>query len=356
MPDKDLEQLHAIDAELTPLVLALAAEVAQPVQQRDGAALRQMWGQIDAHRRSLSRLNRSLHRHAAQPCNKADRAARQRKRRIKDTSDALSERKGQWDAVARIVARHVDPPRRDLIRCPPPAPAGDLVDWTYDALHRLANPNPQTDTAKAHGCFADIPIPLRQFDALMDAAYRVLTVLQRAGSARFLDVGCGGGTKVYAARRYVGAADGLEYDPDYVRAARATMAALGAADSEIIHADALSFDGYDRYDLIYFYRPLREDDLIERLEQQIVNTARRGTLLLAPYDSVTVPRAGFDCARLDGALFITGYSQDEADALRFAAERTSPRLWRRKRGAAQWLLVAGVTGVQPLDRQARPAP
>lgn len=100
--------------------------------------------------------------------------------------------------------------------------------------------------------------------------------------ARFLEVGCGPGRIVVAAReaRIIPweSLHGFDLNPDLVEAGRA---GLGLTD-ELFVADALTVD-YAPYDIIFSYRPLFDLDMQAELEARMVETMHPGAYLLAPY-------------------------------------------------------------------------
>lgn len=90
--------------------------------------------------------------------------------------------------------------------------------------------------------------------------------------SRFLDVGCGPGTKMSLARHFYGlTADGIEVNEK--------MAAQVPPPGNVWVMDALDFDEYWAYDLIWLYRPFRHADLEEQLEKKIRAQMKPGAIL-----------------------------------------------------------------------------
>ena len=244
---------------------------------------------------------------------------------------ARRNRPNMWDQIERLVQRHIAPVRTPLIHQPDPNPYDPLLLLVDRAFHRLANATEQSGSATDLNCFADIVMPIQRYEILLTAANRVCTVLNRTTPQRFVDVGCGGGTRVFVASRYFPYADGFDYDMGYVEAGQDTMKAIGASQSEIFYANALTYEGYDTYDIIYFYRPLRDEVLLAQMQQHIIRTARPGTILIAPYDSVFSTHPEMTCAQIDGPIFMTGVTQDQADLIREDAEMVSAEIILRSR-------------------------
>lgn len=194
----------------------------------------------------------------------------------------------------------------------------DVFDW----LHAILNQEKQTDDAYQSGCFPDIALPNSQFHQHLHAAYRVLLAKGETHEVRFLDVGCGGGLKVLAALRYFKEADGLDYQHSYVETAQGLLERAKAYDANAFQADALTFDGYGAYDVIYFYRPIRDHEKIIEMERRIVEIAKPGALLVAPYSGFAERHADLNCGRVAGAVYMAKTSQHKADQWRRQAEQT----------------------------------
>lgn len=194
----------------------------------------------------------------------------------------------------------------------------DVFDW----VHAILNTVKQTEEAREQGGFPDIALPNSEFHRHLHAAYRLLLAKGQTARMRFLDVGCGGGLKVLSALRYFKEADGLDFQQSYVDIAQALLEGAGATASNAFHADALTFDGYGDYDVIYFYRPIRDQEKIIEMERQIVDQVSEGTILVAPYVGFGARHADLGCGRVAGHVYMAKTSQKEADRWRRMAEQT----------------------------------
>jgi SAM-dependent methyltransferase len=321
----DLEKALTLQAELTERSRALAALIAVPALDRDHAAIRTGWEQIARERAPLNALYRKLRKAAR------EQTSDKQRRDLQDVVKALNRVLQLWDEMEHLVAHHMDPPETPFNLDHVPQPHDALLDHLYMALHTLANPNEQDEGAVDHNCFADIPISIQRFELLLSAAYRLLLVQGRADGARFLDVGCGGATKVLAAARVFPHCDGLEYDPGYAEAGARVMHLTAPEAGRVMLGDALSFEEYGAYDVIYFYRPIADDDLLGAMHQRIADQARPGTVILAPFSKFLEPRGDFPAAQIKGPVYVTGVTQDEADAWYANAMRTGTQPIRRAR-------------------------
>jgi SAM-dependent methyltransferase len=185
-------------------------------------------------------------------------------------------------------------------------------DRAYIALNKAVNPEGQAEAAVDLGCFPDIPLAPSLFLHHAHAAYRVALAQRRPAPLRFLDVGCGGGLKVLLAAEFFGRADGLEYDTGYADTARRVLDRAGRQPSQVIHGDALTFEGYGDYDVIYFYQPMKSPEGLIALERQIIAQARPGTILIAPYALFSDRSESLGCGRVDGAVYLTRTLPPEA--------------------------------------------
>ncbi len=236
------------------------------------------------------------------------------------------------DARARRFASLIASIRRIIMAGPRPLyPEDDLRDlWSeqalasdrvYMALNRVVNPESQNEAAETLGCWPDIPLRNSRFLHHVHAAYRVALAQGRPAPVRFLDVGCGGGMKVLLAAEFFACADGLEYDPGYAATARQVLDRAGRLPSQVVQGDALTFDGYGDYDVIYFYQPMQSPEGLIALEQRIATLARPGTILIAPYGLFSDRAQSLGCGRVDGAVYLAATPDDEAAAVCRRAER-----------------------------------
>ena len=282
-----LDKTEKLELRLAALLEEVAGLMQKPASRRDQCSLADAW-QKASHVRLQMKLLAKFHNKIKKPVRRnmswSDyRAQRDMFKRAR----AHKKRLRELYKVDHVVQQQFDPVRTPLLPKSQPSKEDALLTHLYKALHLLANPKTQDPDAKGRGCFADIAFPARSFDLLMSAAYRV----------------------------------GLEYDPGYAAAAQQTLQILGTS-STVILSDAMAFDSYSEYDVIYFYRPLRADEHLEKMEQHIIRQASVGTILVAPYDLSLRGRPGMECAKVEGPIFVTGIEQADADQLRSNAEAT----------------------------------
>jgi SAM-dependent methyltransferase len=125
------------------------------------------------------------------------------------------------------------------------------------------------------GEFPYIPYENGEFIRQLEIVSGLLGPRNSKGPAKFLDVGCGIGTKLLMAHDAGFDAFGVEKYPKYVRAAQRLVGKKGV----VMRRDALNFN-YAGYDVIYFYCPLSDRDKELALEARIITTATPGTLFM----------------------------------------------------------------------------
>jgi methyltransferase family protein len=112
------------------------------------------------------------------------------------------------------------------------------------------------------------PYPERHFLPLLFAAIRYAT------GPKFLDVGCGPGTKMRLAEAFGFDAYGIDYAQAHVEAAN-----RGRAEPHAWQADARSWDRYRDFDLLLLNRPMEGPEQ-EDLELHVMTGMRPGGVLM----------------------------------------------------------------------------
>ncbi|MEP1446511.1 MAG: class I SAM-dependent methyltransferase [Paraglaciecola sp.] len=232
-----------------------------------------------------------------------------------------------WPQIDELVRTQVPATKRALFR--DTKAANDITvsqlsayDSAFDYLRGKFNTESQDCKAKEHGCFADISFPNSVFLENIHAAYRILLAQGVASQSQFIDVGCGSGLKVMQASLFFNRVVGLEYDLGYANIARELLEQVHIANWDVIHGDGITFDTYRDFNLVYFYRPMRDPAMLNKLENQIANTVEPETILFAPYEQFYFRHKELNCAPLGGSLYLAKSNQSQADSLRTKAEYT----------------------------------
>jgi hypothetical protein len=157
----------------------------------------------------------------------------------------------------------------------------------YLAADTNATMEARSKAGEYHFIPLDLPRFRDQFERARMAALFHRGKVKNPPPLKFIDVGCGIGTKVLAAQVMSvygeGAIEayGIEKEARYVGVARGVMSVRVDKPAErIILGNALRHD-YSPYDIIYFYRPLCNPELQVKLEERIISTAKKGTIIMA---------------------------------------------------------------------------
>lgn len=119
-----------------------------------------------------------------------------------------------------------------------------------------------------------MPFPLFDFIALVAEA------LPEAKGGAFLEVGCGIGTRMLIAHELYGLdCHGIDRVPEYVAQAQA-MLPEGAGGVTAGIADALGWNGYGKYDIVWFNRVFSDPALQRKLEYQVWGDMRPGAVVI----------------------------------------------------------------------------
>lgn len=309
-------------AETQAVAATLSAILRQPPDEREEPQIERCFTRLARLRADLAALLREQQALAAAPGYRRLRLSERRELEDQAPFGADPRRVlDVWNRVvrsARLAAGYSPAPLypRNESETDPEVQRWNALDRAMTALHEFVNPrDAQDQAARDDGYFTDIPLPSSVFLADCHAAYRTCLAQDRTAPVRFLDVGCGGGVKVLMASQFFARAHGLEVDPGFYAAADGLLARVGRGRCDAIKGNALSFGGYRDYDVIYFYQPIRDPDLLMQLEQRITGEAWAGTVLVAPYAGFADRGPELGCGHVSGHVWVTHSSQEEADAL-----------------------------------------
>lgn len=143
------------------------------------------------------------------------------------------------------------------------------LEALHQTLHRLERrwvlPIPNADI-----WFAYDPLPL----ALFLPGIRVAAAL--TSGPRFLDIGCGIGTKLALMHVLGWQTAGIDRCEHYAAAARELV-----PEAEVRTVNAFDIDCFDA-DLVYMYRPAVSDELESKLEEHVLERVAPGTVCFFP--------------------------------------------------------------------------
>lgn len=180
----------------------------------------------------------------------------------------------------------------------------EIITWAYDALIRTIDSceyqlhHSLLDGSK-EGRHHFIPYNISWFLHYLHDAYEVCKFLQPdKKDFKFLEVGCGVGTKTKIAA-FLFDAYGLEIFEPYAEIAKELLKTRirnnfgiykEAKDVErIIIEDALNYRKYNEYDVIYFYCPIDDFEKEVELETKICKEAKKGSVIIPPWHKSNLP-------------------------------------------------------------------
>lgn len=315
-----MSELEKIEAELAQLTKQLADFLLLPPNDRSTPGFAKIWRPISRYR---VKLRTALQDQGSILSDPRYRDAHTSEMEQRVGYNAAHRRLRLWPSIEDMVNKQVTPVRKQLMPQPSEYMEGAhnrYVNHLYSALHTLALPSADAMMNLISDAHADIALPATHFEALMHAAYRICLAQDRDAPPRFLDVGCGGGTKIWAALPFFPQACGLENNPTQVKVGAAAMAKLDAPENCIMEADARQFSSYSNYDVIYFYRPLKDPVGLKKMEDQIMAQARPGTILIAPYLGFSGEHSDDRCSNIAPSIYVAGVAPYQVEALRQRAE------------------------------------
>ncbi|SFR36166.1 hypothetical protein [Litoreibacter janthinus] len=315
-----MSDLEKMETELGQLTQQLASFLSLPPTERSTPGFAKIWRPISRYR---VQLRSALQNSGSVLSDPRHRDSKRSEIEQRISYNAAHMRLRLWPRIEDLVNKQVTPVRQELMPQPSDYMEGAhnrYVNHLYSALHTLALPSAEAMMNLLSDAHPDIALPATHFEALMHAAYRICLAQGRDRPPRFLDVGCGGGTKIWAALPFFPESHGIENNPTQVRVGAAAMARLNVPENCIMEADARRFDDYANYDVIYFYRPLKDPDGLKEMEDQIMAQARPGTILIAPYLGFSAEQNDMRCSKIAPSVYIAGVAPYQVEALRARAE------------------------------------
>lgn len=114
------------------------------------------------------------------------------------------------------------------------------------------------------------PFPSGRFvDLLIEAS----KFAQFDKNRSFLEIGCGPGFKLSLAKFFHDVVHGIEIVPEYVDFAHKMLG------HDVQLQDAMEFDRYGEYDLLYYYRPFADNEMQSDFEHKICEAMKQGAYL-----------------------------------------------------------------------------
>lgn len=146
----------------------------------------------------------------------------------------------------------------------------NVFDIAFHNFEAVQMEHEETKENIKDGRFSFVPFPCGFFvDLLLD----IFFLLGQDRSKKFLDVGCGLGSKVMLASVLFDAY-GIEYDE------RQVSIANNLNIKRVGKADGMTFDKYDEFDVIYYFRPIHDKEQYKLFETNIHQKMKPGALVV----------------------------------------------------------------------------
>jgi len=126
------------------------------------------------------------------------------------------------------------------------------------------------DHQKEEDFYSFIPCDVEGF---LNVLVQTIDILGEDKTKKFLDVGCGIGTKMLLASSAFDVY-GIEVRNKYIQVAKT----LGM--EQVFELNALDFCHYCDFDVIYFFTPIRNKELEKQLEIKIYTDAKDGAIII----------------------------------------------------------------------------
>jgi SAM-dependent methyltransferase len=148
----------------------------------------------------------------------------------------------------------------------------------FDFFERVCNGLRRVDAKEARefGRFPYIPASLDTFRSTLNVVSRLLEWTKGKKEPTFLDAGCGIGDKVWIAQTLGYDAKGIELCNDSIRIGR-----LALGRNAIIKANLLTYKGYDKFEVIYLYRPMSDEKLEVEFEERLIKHSRNDVIIIS---------------------------------------------------------------------------
>jgi len=130
---------------------------------------------------------------------------------------------------------------------------------------------------------------------------RELRLARSATQARrptFLECGSGLGFVGAMAAELGFKVTGIEISPAYIDVSRTLFPTLA-----IEQADLETFEGYDKFDVVYYYCPFADDAVAATFERRVEKSLKSGGIIIANR-KLTHDHEGFDTLHTDGLSFV----------------------------------------------------
>ena len=151
---------------------------------------------------------------------------------------------------------------------------------SYNSFLRILSNNHKTAENKySKNYYSFIPLP--HFRDLIQDFYETYRKLRKKTKApTFIDIGCGCGNILVLAQSIGYKIYGIDNDPKCINIARKLcFAGLPTYSERIFRGNILNYNGYEKYDVLYYYVPIKEIRLMLKAAKRIHNQMKVGAII-----------------------------------------------------------------------------
>lgn len=133
-------------------------------------------------------------------------------------------------------------------------------------------------------CFNNITFSLKPFLEMLRIAFDVCQFLRPGTRPKFLDAGCGLGTKAFLARHSGFDGYGIDINPVYAEIATGVIDGCGNNNptykDSVEVCNILEYQKYGEFDCIYWYTPMWDNDMMCAFQNRILAQITRPTVIM----------------------------------------------------------------------------
>jgi protein-L-isoaspartate O-methyltransferase len=203
----------------------------------------------------------------------------------------------------------------------------EVLSWAYNALIKTidnyeyqAHISLTDESTQKDGRYSFVSYNINWFIHYLHGALKVCQFLKpKKTTFKFLEIGCGVGTKTKIANSIFDAY-GLEVFEPYAEYAKDLLKNrvkrnFGIYKEEvgterIITEDALQYEQYNEYDVIYFYCPFDDFEKEVELEEKIYKEVKKGTVIIPIWKQANLPEYIMKTSCPSGEIYIKSPNQN----------------------------------------------
>lgn len=165
-------------------------------------------------------------------------------------------------------------------------------------------------------CYNNITHSIKLFLKKLKKAHKICGFFRPDIRPKFLDAGCGLGTKAFLARLNGFDAYGIDINPIYAEIAKAVVDGGTNSDPEYKNSvevcNILEYANYGDFDCIYWYTPMWDQEKMHQFQSRVVSQLTRPTVLMPAFPHFQQDQKGvYPLANGPDGIFLAGVTFEE---------------------------------------------